>query len=121
MAWLFGPGQGLADSICGRTCLLANCPWGRLRLLEGLKVHRGDLAEDARGGQGIVRVRVRLVELELISVGDALARLMLTAAVADLGGARASAAGIPLSWSSDVTVPAAARGSARPGTGGRAW
>ena len=28
------------------------------------------------------------------------------AAVADLGGARASAAGIPLSWSGDVTVPA---------------
>jgi hypothetical protein len=63
---------------------LVNCPWGRLRLLESLKVRRGDLAEDARGGQGIVRVRVRLAELELIAVGDALARLMLAAAVADL-------------------------------------
>ena len=36
------------------------------------------------------------------------------AAVADLGGARASAAGIPLSWSGDVTVPAACRGPAGP-------
>ena len=58
---------------------MTNCPWGRLRLLEGLKVRRGGLAEDARGGQGIVRDRVRRAELELIAVGDALERVMLTA------------------------------------------
>jgi hypothetical protein len=52
---------------------------GRLGLLEGLKVRRADLAEDARGGQGIVRGRVGLAELELIAVGDALARVMLAA------------------------------------------
>jgi hypothetical protein len=37
------------------------------------------LAEDARGGQGIARGRVRLAELELIVVGDALAQVLLTA------------------------------------------
>ena len=37
------------------------------------------MAGDARGGEGIVRGRVRLAELELIAVGDALARVMLTA------------------------------------------
>jgi len=55
---------------------LADCPWGRLRLLESLKVRRAGLAADACGGQGIVRGRVRLAELELIAVGDALARVM---------------------------------------------
>jgi hypothetical protein len=43
------------------------------------QVRRAGLAEDARGGQGIVRGRVRLAELELIAAGDALARVMLTA------------------------------------------
>ena len=79
MAWPFGPCPGSVDSICCRTCLLDELPWLRLRLLEGRKVRRAGLAEDARGGQGIARGRVRLAELELIVVGDALAQVMLTA------------------------------------------
>ncbi len=74
------PGAGRPASAVAHACL-TNCPWGRLRLLEGLKVRRADLAEDARGGRGIVRGRVRLAELELIAVGDALARVMLAAAL----------------------------------------
>ena len=58
---------------------LTNCPWLRLRLLEGRKVRRAGLAGDARGGQDITRGRVRLAELDLIVVGDALAQVMLTA------------------------------------------
>jgi hypothetical protein len=54
---------------------LTNCLWGRLRLLEGLKVRRAGPAEGACGGRG----RVRLAELELIVVGDALAQVLLTA------------------------------------------
>jgi hypothetical protein len=67
------PRVGRTASAAAHACL-TNCPWLRLRLLEGLKVR---LAEDARGGQGIVRGRVRLAELELIAVGDALAQVML--------------------------------------------
>lgn len=55
-------GQHLRPHAC-----LTTCPWGRLGLLEGLKVRRA--------GPG----PVRLAELELIVVGDALARVMLTA------------------------------------------
>jgi hypothetical protein len=73
------PAQGRAASICGRTCLLDVLPMGGDSGLEGLKVRRADLAEDARGGQGVVRGRVRRAGLELIAVGDALARVMLTA------------------------------------------
>jgi hypothetical protein len=67
LAWPFGPcprsgGQHLRPHAC-----LTTCPWGRLGLLEGLKVRRA--------GPG----PVRLAELELIVVGDALARVMLTA------------------------------------------
>jgi hypothetical protein len=72
------PGVGRTASAAAHASL-TNCPWGRLRLLEGLKVRRAGLAEGARGSQGIVRGRVRLAELELIAVGDALARVMLTA------------------------------------------
>jgi hypothetical protein len=52
---------------------------GETQALEGLKVRRAGLAEDARGGQGIARGRVRLAELELIAVCSALTRVMLTA------------------------------------------
>ena len=72
------PRVGRPASAAAHACL-TNCPWGRLRLLEGLKVRRADLAGDPRGGQGIARGRVRLAELELIVVGVALARVMLAA------------------------------------------
>jgi hypothetical protein len=72
------PRVGRTASAAAHACL-TNCPWGRLRLLEGLKVRRAGLAGDARGGQGIARGRVRLADLELIVVGVALARVMLAA------------------------------------------
>ena len=104
-------------SVCGRICLLGELPVGKLRLLEGLKVRRAGLAGDARGGQGVVRGRVRLAGLELIAVGDALARVILTAPllpqliwVVPVPPPQGS----PLSWSSDVTVPAASQGPAGP-------
>jgi hypothetical protein len=73
------PARGRADGICGRTCLLDELPTGETQAPGGLKVRRVGLAGDARGGPGIARSRVRLAELELIAVGDALARVMLTA------------------------------------------
>lgn len=73
------PARGRAGSICG-----PRVPAWRIALAEAQapgwpESTPGGLAGDARGGQGIARGRVRVAELELITAGDALAQVMLTA------------------------------------------
>ncbi len=126
------PRVGRTASAAAHACL-TNCPWGRLRLLEGLKVRRAGLAGGRSRWPGYCPGPGQTCRFGADSgwccagAGDAGGSV---AAVADLGGARASGAGIPLSWSSDVTVPAASRGPAGPEgpegplgprTGGCAW